>query len=268
MRKIICTEYGGPDQLTISEEPEPRPGAGEVLVETEAVGVSFVDSLIVQGAYQVKPPLPFTPGNCFAGVVTAVGAGVDEGLVGQRVASVMAGIGGAYSTHVVVSVEGLSRLPDEMSPHIAAASIESYLAVLFGVTQRVTIGAGEQVVVLGAGGGIGLAAVDVARSLGAEVLAVASNEEKRALALRHGATAAIGYDDLKDDIRKHTGGGANVIIDPVGGPATESALRALATGGRFCVLGFASGEIPRLPANIVLLRNRTVVGIDWGVSLW
>ncbi|WP_218777939.1 zinc-binding dehydrogenase [Brevibacterium yomogidense] len=176
----------------------------------------------------------------------------------------MAGIGGAYTTDLVVPVVALAVVPEGVSPQIAAASIESYLTFLFGVTQRVTIREGEKVVVLGAGGGIGLAAVDVARSQGAEVLAVASSEEKRALALQHGATHAIGYDNLKDEIRAHTGGGADVVIDPVGGPAAESALRALGAGGRFCVIGFASGETPRLPANIVLLRNRMIVGIDWG----
>jgi NADPH2:quinone reductase len=197
-------------------------------------------------------------------VVTQVGEDVDEAYVGQRVASAMAGIGGAYTSDLVVPVEALALVPDGVPSQLAAASIESYLTVLFGVTHRVTIREGEQVVVLGAGGGIGLAAVDVARSQGAEVLAVASSEEKRSLALRHGAAHAIGYDNLKDEIRAHTGGGADVVIDPVGGPAAESALRALGTSGRFCVIGFASGEIPRLPANIVLLRNRTIVGIDWG----
>lgn len=234
------------------------------MVRVEAASVSFVDSPIVRGTYQVKPPLPFTPGNCSMGVVTEVGDGVSESYVGQRVASVMAGIGGAYTTDLVVPVEALAVLPEDVSSQIAAASIESYQTVLFGVTQRVTIREGKTVVVLGAGGGIGLTAVDVARGQGAEVLAVASSEEKRALALHHGAAHAIGYDDLKDEIRAHTGGGANVVIDPVGGPAAESALRALGTGGRFCVIGFASGEIPRLLANIVLLSNRMIVGINWG----
>lgn len=264
MRRIVCTEYGAPEALSVVQEETPRPGPGEVLVETQAVGVSFVDSLIVQGAYQVKPPLPFTPGNCFVGTVSAVGDGVDDALVGQRVAGVVDGIGGAYSTHVVTPAGGITSVPTTVSSETAAASIESYLTVVFGVTHRVAIAEGDNVVVLGAGGGIGLAVVDVARSLGARVVAVASTEEKRALALQTGAAAAIGYDDLKDRIREETGGGADIVFDPVGGPAAESALRALATGGRHCVVGFASGDIPRLPANIVLLRNRSVIGIDWG----
>ncbi|GAB3565249.1 hypothetical protein GCM10027445_10420 [Amycolatopsis endophytica] len=142
--------------------------------------------------------------------------------------------------------------------------MESYLTLAFATTHRVKIEAGEHVVVLGASGGIGSAAVDVARSLGAHVVAVASTDGKRAAAKEAGADVVLGYDNLKDDIRAATGGGADVVIDPVGGPAAESALRALATGGRFCVLGFASGDIPRLPSNIVLLRNRFVIGVDWG----
>lgn len=264
MRRVICTEYGAPDELRTVEEEAPRPGPGEVLIATHAVGVSFVDSLIVQGAYQVKPPLPFTPGNCFVGTVSAVGDGVDEALVGERVAAVVAGIGGAYSTHVVVAADSTAQIPPEVSSEVAAASIENYLTVLFGTTHRVSIVDGDEVVVLGAGGGIGLAAVDVARSLGAHVIAVASTEEKRSLALRTGAASAIGYEDLKNRIREETGGGADIVFDPVGGPAAESALRALTTGGRHCVIGFASGDIPRLPANIVLLRNRSIIGIDWG----
>lgn len=264
MRRIVCTEYGAPETLRVVEEETPHPSAGEVLIENHAVGVSFVDSLIVQGAYQVKPPLPFTPGNCFVGAVSAVGEGVDDALVGQRVAGVVNGIGGAYSTHVITTAAGITPVPAAVSSELAAASIESYLTVVFGVTHRVSIAEGDDVVVLGAGGGIGLAVIDMARSLGARVVAVASTEEKRALALQTGAAAAIGYEDLKDRIREETGGGADIVFDPVGGPAAESALRALATGGRHCVIGFASGDIPRLPANIVLLRNRSVIGIDWG----
>ena len=264
MRRIICTEFGSPGLLRIAEAPSPEAGPGEILVEAEAIGASFVDSLVVQGGYQVKPPLPVTPGNCFVGMVTAVGTGVDEAFVGQRVASVVEGVSGAYASHVVVSAEGAARVPAGVTAVAAAASMESYLTLIFGTTHRVPIRKGEQVVVLGAGGSIGLAAVDTARSHGADVIAVASTEEKRALAVQSGAKAAIGYEDLKEEIRTQTGGGADVIFDPVGGPASENALRALSTNGRFCVIGFASGEIPRLPANIVLLRNRTVVGIDWG----
>jgi NADPH2:quinone reductase len=174
------------------------------------------------------------------------------------------GTGGGYTTHAVLPEAVAVPLPEGVSPVVAAGALEGYSTLVFAVTRRVTIEKDEWVVVLGAGGGVGLAAVDVARSLGARVVAVASSAEKREVALRAGATAAIGYDDLKDEIRRATDGGADVVIDPVGGPAAESALRALGSGGRFCVVGFAGGEIPRLPANIVLLRNRAIIGVDWG----
>lgn len=265
MRRVVCRDFGDPRALEGLSEPIPDPGAGELLVGVEAAGVSFVDGLVVRGAYQVRPPLPFTPGNCFVGVVLAVGAGVSTERVGQRVAGVMDGIGGAYASHVVVPSDAVAAVPDGIDPALAAGSIENYLTVTYATRHRVQIGPGDDVVVLGAGGGIGLAAVDVARSLGARVLAVASSPEKRDLALAAGARTAVGYDDLKDRIRLETDGrGADVVIDPVGGPASESALRALAPGGRHCVLGFAAGEIPRFPANVVLLRNRSVVGVDWG----
>lgn len=265
VRRIRCTAFGDPGGLELVEEAAPAPAVGEVLVETEACGVSFVDGLVVRGAYQVRPPLPFTPGNCFVGRVGAVGPGSDPALVGRRVAGVTEGLGGAYSSHVLAAADGVADVPDGIDPQLAAASIENYLTVTFATRHRVSIAPGERVVVLGAGGGIGLAAVDVARAQRAHVIAVASSEEKRDLALRAGAHTALGYEDLKYRIREATGGaGADVVVDPVGGSAAESALRALATGGRFCVVGFASGEIPRLPANIVLLRNRSVVGVDWG----
>jgi NADPH2:quinone reductase len=265
MRRITCTRFGAPEDLELVEETTPRPGRGEVLVGIEACGVSFVDGLIVRGAYQVKPALPFTPGNCFVGEVTAVGPDTDPTLVGRRVAGVVDVIGGAYSSDLVVPAGAVATVPDEIDAAVAASCVESYLTLTYATTHRVTIRPGESVVVLGAGGGIGLAAVDVARSLGARVVAVASTPEKRDIALRTGASTALGYDDLKDGIRGATAGeGASVVVDPVGGPVAESALRALAAGGRYCVVGFASGEIPRLPANIILLRNRSVVGIDWG----
>lgn len=264
MRRLLCTEFGDPTLLELVEEAAPEPAGGEVVVHVEVAGVSFVDGLIVRGAYQVKPDLPFTPGNCLVGAVVAVGPGVSDDLVGRRVASVLGGIGGAYSSHVTVPADAVCPVPDQIDSEIAAAAMESYLTVAFAMTHRVAITPGDQVVVLGAGGGIGLAAVDVARSLGANVTAVASTDNKRAAALAAGAVSAIGYDDLKNGVRAATGGGADVVIDPVGGGAAETAFRTLATDGSYCVLGFASGDIPSFPANVVLLRNRTIVGVDWG----
>jgi NADPH2:quinone reductase len=263
MRRVVCSEFGDPERLELTDEPTPEPRNGEVLVEVAAVGVSFVDGLIVRGAYQVRPPLPFTPRAVLAGRVVAVGEAVDAVAPGDDVAAVMTRFG-AYASHVVLPAEQAVPLPQGVGAVTAAAAMESYLTMVFAVTRRVTVEPGEHVVVLGAGGGIGLAAVDVARSLGARVLAVASSEEKRAAATAAGAEEAVGYDDLKNVVRAATGGGADVVIDPVGGPAAEASLRGLRAGGRYCVVGFASGEIPRLPANQVLLGNRTVVGVDWG----
>jgi NADPH2:quinone reductase len=263
MQRVVCRAFGEVEDLEVVEETAPAPGPGEVLVEVDAAGVSFVDGLIVRGLYQVRPPLPFTPGSTVGGRVVALGEGVSAPAVGTAVAGLATGFGG-FTSHAVLPASTAVPLPDGVSAETAVTAIESYSTLVFAVTHRVAISEGERVVVLGAGGGIGLAAVDVARSLGGRVVAVASSEDKRQAALAAGAETAIDYTDLKDGIRAATGGGADVVIDPVGGPAAESALRALGTGGRFCVLGFASGEIPRLPANIVLLRNRSVVGVDWG----
>lgn len=263
MQRVVCAEFGPPDRLTVVEEPEPVPGPGQVLVAVDAAGVSFVDGLIVQGRYQVRPPLPFTPGSAVAGRVVAVGDGVGSPVIGAAVVGLLTGFGG-FASHVLLPAAAAVPLPAGVAAPTAATAVESYSTLLFAVTRRVVVAAGEWVVVLGAGGGIGLAAVDVAHGVGARVLAVASSEAKRAAASAAGAEVTLDYTALKDRIREVTGGGADVVIDPVGGAAAESALRALGTGGRFCVLGFASGEIPRLPANVVLLRNRSVIGVDWG----
>jgi NADPH2:quinone reductase len=264
MRRAICREFADPVALEVVEEPDPTPSSGEVLVLVDAASVTFVDGLIARGKYQVKPPLPYSPGMALCGRVAAVGPDTPSApLVGTPVAALRMGFG-CYTTHAVVPVGSVVPLPDGLDPATAVGAIENYSTLLFAVRHRVTIGAGDQVVVLGAGGGIGLAAVDVARSAGARVVAVASSEQKRSLAAAAGAAVTVDYSDLKNSIRSATGGGADIVIDPVGGEAAESALRALGPGGRFCVLGFASGDIPRLPANIVLLRNRSIIGVDWG----
>ncbi|WP_344411508.1 zinc-binding dehydrogenase [Pseudonocardia ailaonensis] len=260
---MICSGFAEPARLELRTEGTPSPGPGEVLVAVEAAGIGFVDNLIAKGLYQVRPPLPYTPGLTAAGHVAAVGAGVTSPVVGDRVAVLLTGYGGCAS-HLLRPAGTVVPIPDEVSADIAATAIENYGTVLYAVTERVVIRPGTAVVVLGAGGGIGLAAVDVARALGARVVAVASTEAKRAAALAAGAHTALGYENLKNGIREATGGGADVVVDPVGGEATEQALRALAAGGTLCVIGFASGGIPRLPANVVLLRNRSVVGVDWG----
>jgi len=265
MRRIACREFGPPDQLVLEEAPDPRPGPGQVLVGVRAVGVSFVDGLMVGGAYQLKPRLPFTPGLVAAGEVLDVGAGVSSVARGSRVVSSSFDLGG-YATHRVLPADAVVPLPDAVSFEVAATAVESYATILFALTTRADVRPGEWVLVLGAGGGIGLAAVDVASSLGARVIAAASSQAKRAAAINAGAQVAVDYqtEDLKARVREVTGAGADLVIDPVGGPAAEPALRSLRGFGRYLVVGFAGGTIPRLPLNRVLLENRAIIGVDWG----
>ena len=265
MRRIVCQEFGPPDRLRLEEAPDPRPGAGEVLVKVRAAGVSFVDGLIAGGMYQLKPPLPFTPGLVGAGEVVATGEGVPALAAGRRVVGSSFGMGG-YSSHWVLPADAVVPLPDAVTFEVAATAVESYATMLFAMTRRTAVQPGEWVLVLGAGGGIGLAAVDVARTLGARVIAAASTPAKRAAALQAGAQVAIDYEteDLKTRVREITGASAGLVIDPVGDPFAEPALRSLQPFGRYLVVGFAGGSIPRLPLNRVLLGNRSIVGVDWG----
>lgn len=263
MQRVVCREFGPVGDLEIVDEPDPGPGTGEVLVEVEAAGVSFVDALIVQGGYQIKPELPFTPGTALCGRVSSVGSEVESVAPGDRVAALIMNFG-AYASHVTITADAVAPVPEGVDSGVAATALENYSTLLFAVTHRLGVQAGDHVVVLGAAGGIGLAAVDIAHSRGARVVAVASTEEKRQAALGAGAEHAIDYDDLKNAIRSLTDGGADIVIDPVGGPAAGSALRALKPYGCFAVLGFTSGEIPQLPANVVLIGNRSVIGVDWG----
>jgi NADPH2:quinone reductase len=263
MRRIVCREFGPVDGLSLADEPDPEPRPGEVVVAVEAAAVSFVDGLIVEGRYQVRPPLPYTPGSAVAGRVRAIGKDVETVAIGDPVA-VLSMAGGGFSTDLVVPAGAVSPLPSGLAAERAATAIENYSTMTFALSDRVRVHPGEWVLVLGAGGAIGLAAVDVAHAAGARVVAAASSEAKRAAANAAGAEVVIDYADLKDRVRDVTGGGADVVIDPVGGSPAESALRSLTAYGRFCVLGFAGGEIPRLPANVVLLRNRSVIGVDWG----
>ena len=264
MRAVVCHEFAPIDQLVIEERPDPTPGPGKVVVAVHAAGVNFVDGLFVQGKYQIKPPLPFTPGGEVAGDVVAVGAGVDGVTIGDRVLA-MPWLGG-FASHVELAAGGVVPIPGDLSYGQAAALVQSYGTMLFSMTRRMQVRAGEWVLVLGAGGGIGLAAIDVARHLGARVIAAASSDEKLATAKAAGAEATIAYEteDLKARARELSGGGVDVVVDPVGGRFADAALRSLGWMGRYLVIGFAGGPIPSLPANQVLLNNRTVVGIDWG----
>lgn len=264
MRAVVCRELGPPEVLQVEERHDPEPQPGQVVVAVEACGVNYVDGLFVAGEYQIKPPLPFTPGSDVAGRVVAIGEGVSGIEVGDAVAA-MAGLGG-YSSHVALPATSLLAVPDALTTAQAAGLVQSYATALFALRERAHLGDGESVLVLGAGGGVGLAAIDVATALGARVVGAASTEQKRAAALAIGAESAIDYtsEDLKARARELTGGdGVDVVLDPVGGDLAEAALRSLRRFGRYLVIGFTAG-IPRLPLNQVLLRNRSVLGVDWG----
>jgi NADPH2:quinone reductase len=252
--------------LRVEERPDAEPGPGQVAIAVEAAGVNFVDGLFVAGRYQIKPPLPFVPGSEVAGRVEAVGPDVAGPAVGARV---LASVGlGGFASRVVVPAASAVELPDVLDAAQAATFTQSYSTSLFALRDRGHAGGGERVLVLGAGGGVGLAAIGVARALGCRVLGVASSAVKREAALAAGAEAVVdpASEALKDAARAWAGGtGVDVVVDPIGGPLAEPSLRALGDDGRYLVIGFASGDIPSVPLNQVLLRNRTVLGIDWGI---
>jgi NADPH2:quinone reductase len=254
----VCSSFGPLDQLAIVEQADPGPAdRGSVVIEVETAGANYVDALIVQGRYQIKPPLPFTPGMEVAGTDVATG---------ERLLA-LCWMGG-YASHVAVPRAATFAIPQGVTVGQAATLMQSYATARFALTRRMHVEPGEWVAVLGAGGGVGLATVDVAKGLGAKVLACASSPDKLGAARSAGADAFVAYEaegvDLKSAIRAATGGGADVVVDPVGGAKADAALRSLRWGGRYAVIGFAGGGIPSLPANQVLLNNRTIVGVDWG----
>lgn len=262
MRAVVCRGYDG--EPVLEERESLQPGAGQVLVDVRAAGLNFADALIVRGRYQIKPQLPFVPGSEIAGRVAALGEGTTGLRIGDRVFGFV-GLGG-FAEQVVTSPRNLWPLPAALGFAQAAAFTQSYATALFALRERTSVRAGETLLVLGAAGGVGRAAIEVGRALGARVIAAAGTPEKVAACLQLGAEAAIDYsrEDLKLRARELSGGGMDLVFDNVGGSHAEPALRALREAGRFLVVGFASGEIPRLPLNQVLLRNRSVVGVDWG----
>ena len=264
MRVVVCNELGPLDAIKVEERPAPSAGVGQVVVDLRAAGVNFVDGLICEGKYQMKPAVPYVPGGEIAGVVSSIGDGVTALEVGQRVMA-MTGFG-AFAEQQAVSVASVRPIPDRLTFAQAAAFIQSYSTAWYTLTRRTVVAPGEWVLVLGAGGGIGLAAIDVSVALGARVIAAASSQQKLAAATSMGATATVAYEneDLKTRVRELTDGGVDVVVDPVGGRHSEPALRATKSFGRLCVIGFASGPIASVPLNQVLLHNRTVVGVDWG----
>lgn len=262
MRAIICNEFGAP--LALEQRPDPEAGPGQLEVAVSAAGLNYVDALFVRGEYQIKPPLPFIPGSEIAGTVLRVGEGAEGFAPGDRVLA-MTGTNG-FAERVLVGAANALAVPAEMSDGQAATFIQSYSTALFALRDRARIREGESLLVLGAAGGVGRAAIDVGKTLGARVIAAASTDEKLAACRELGADECIRYDgeDLKTRARELSGGGVDVVLDPVGDAFAEPALRAMGYNGRFVVIGFAGGAIPKIPLNQVLLRNRNVVGVDWG----
>lgn len=268
MRAVVCHELGPPAGLKVEERDDLEPGPGQVLVDVAACGVNFVDALMVQGLYQVRPAPPFVPGSEVAGRVARLGDGVQGVAPGDAVVA-LTGLGG-FASQVAVRAGALLPIPKGLDPPTAACFVQSYCTALFALDRRGSLRPGETVLVLGAAGGVGLAAIDVAKALGARAIAAASSEEKLARCRERGADATIAYggssgpDDLKLRAKELSDGGVDVVYDPVGGALAEPALRALAPGGRYLVVGFASGQIPSFRANLVLLKSCQVVGVDWG----
>ena len=264
MRAARCTQYGPPATSVVIEElPDPSPGVGEVLVRVGAAGVNYPDALIVANRYQVPAPLPFVPGSEFAGSVVAVGPSVERLRVGDRVRG--GGFVGAFAELVVVPERSLRTVPEGVDLGAAAVYGVTYETAYHALVSVAKVQPGEWVAVLGAAGGVGSAAVELAHLLGARVVAAASSPAKLEVCRSMGADAVIDYvrEDLKDALKAATGGGADVVIDPVGGAYSEPALRAMAWGGRFVVVGFASGEIPRIPLNLVLLKGVVVTSFEF-----
>ncbi|MFY9478755.1 MAG: NADPH:quinone oxidoreductase family protein [Aquabacterium sp.] len=265
MQAWFCETLDGPDALTWKDAPTPEPGKGEVRVAIKAASLNFPDLLIVQGKYQMKPPLPFVPGAEFAGVVEAVGEGVKHLAVGSSVAG-FAGTGG-FGTHTIAPAAVLMPLPPAFSFEDGAAFLCTYGTTYHGLIDRAQLKAGETVLVLGAAGGVGTAAIQIAKAAGAKVIAAASSDDKLALCKTLGADEVINYStqNLRDELKTLTGGkGPDVVYDPVGGDFTEAAFRSIAWRGRYLVIGFANGQIPSLPLNLTLLKGASVMGVFWG----
>jgi NADPH2:quinone reductase len=262
VRAVCCHAYGPPESLVVDDVPEPVVGPRQVVVEVHAAAVNYPDVLMVANEYQVSISVPFIPGSEFAGTVTAVGDGVAAVGPGDPVFGTT--FVGAFAERVLVPVSSVTKIPDTIDPREAAAFGVAHSTAYHALRSVAEVQRGEWVVVLGAAGGVGLAAVELAQQLGGRVLAAASSAEKLELCRARGAEATVDYsrEDLKELIKEITGGGAHVVIDPVGGPYSEPALRATRWGGRFVVIGFAAGAIPRIPLNLVLLKGVIVRGFE------
>ena len=268
MRAVVCRAWGEPETLRL-ENVAPAPlGANEARVRVHACGVNFADTLMVAGKYQVKPEFPFTPGLEAAGEVVAIGAGVRHLRPGQRVLAVLR-FGGGYAEEIVVNADAVVPIPDRMDFVTAAAFPVAYGTAHFALTHRGDLRPGETLLVLGAAGGVGLSAVEIGKAMGARVIAAAGDPDKLEIARKHGADELIDYrtESIRDRVRELTDGlGANVVFDPVGGDAFDQALRAVNWEARMLVIGFAGGRIQAVPANLILVKNISVIGVVWGAQ--
>jgi NADPH:quinone reductase len=265
MKAVLCKAYGPPESLVFEDVASPKPGAGEVVVSVKAASVNFPDVLIIQNKYQFKPPLPFSPGSELAGIVKEVGAGVSAFKPGDRVIA-FTGYG-AFAEEVKTEATRLVPLPQGMDFNTGAAFILTYGTSEHALRDRGALKAGESLLVLGAAGGVGLAAIEIGKALGARVIACASSADKLAVCREHGADETINYssEDLRERIKALTDGkGVDLVYDAVGGPYTEPAFRSIAWRGRLLVVGFAAGDIPKLPLNLALLKGASIVGVFWG----
>jgi NADPH2:quinone reductase len=263
MRRLVCRSFGTREGLSIETSADPIAGPNEVAVRIMAANLAFVDRLIVRGGYQVRPPLPFTPGVVGAGEIVGLGEQVKHLRIGDRVV-VLKADNGVFSTHVVVPSNSVVRTPSGISDVTAAASIEAYGTAAYALEDRGQLKAGETILVLGGGGAVGHAAIEIAAQLDAKVVAVTSNLEFWQNApVRPDVIIDRRVAHLRESMRERFPQGVNMVLDPVGGDTAEAALRSLTFGGRYLVVGFASGDIPRLPVNHILLRNRAVIGVEW-----
>jgi NADPH:quinone reductase len=265
MKAILCKSWGLPETLVVEELPDVVPGPGEVAIDVQAAGVNFPDVLVIQNKYQFKPELPFTPGSELAGVVRSVGEGVTQFTPGDKVLAFVSQ--GAFAQQIAVPAKLLMPMPPGLDFDTAAAVTLTYGTSHHAVVDRAQLKAGETMLVLGAAGGVGLAAIEIGKALGARVIAAASSDEKLAVCKQHGADATINYStqDLREAVKEATAGkGPDVIYDPVGGVYAEPAFRSIAWRGRYLVIGFANGEIPKLPLNLPLLKGASIVGVFWG----
>jgi len=265
MKAVLCKAFGPPESLVIEDIEPAKPGKGQVVINVKACGVNFPDALIIQGKYQSKPPFPFTPGSEVSGIVKELGEGVDTFKVGTHVMSFI-GMGG-FAEEVVAGVSQIIAIPHAIDFPTASAFLLTYGTSHHALKDRAHLQSGETLLVLGAAGGVGLAAVEIGKVIGARVIAAASSDEKLEVCKQHGADEVINYstEDLRDRIKQLTGGkGVDVAFDPVGGDYSEPVLRSMAWGGRFLVIGFAAGDIPRIPLNLPLLKVYSIVGVFWG----